>query len=143
MDDDEGPPWFTVDILFGFAGGVGKLLEPSVLIFFDVSFTVVSVFLFGGRGGGPSGCFGSPFTVVSVVSVFKCAKCAGGGFPEDSSFFTDRTSWRWFDFLLGLLFCCFRWKWCWFFLRGDWHQFGFNSSLLCRLQHQVLAQHHQ
>lgn len=74
-DEDEGPPDSATILFFCHVDEVGSLVS-SVLGFF----TVVSVFLFGGGGGGPSGCLGSTFTVVSVVPDVALARCFGGGF---------------------------------------------------------------
>ena len=62
-DDDEGSPPVI-----------------SVLIFFSSWITgLEGAGLFGG-GGGPSGCFGSDFTVVSVVCC-SVLNCGGGNLP--------------------------------------------------------------
>ena len=66
VEDDEGPPRFSVSTLILFVVDVASF-ETSFLALFPSVVTVVSVFLFGGGGGGPSGCLGSTFTVVSAV----------------------------------------------------------------------------
>lgn len=78
VDDDavEGTPG-SAEILF--FTDVGSLVS-SVLAFFGSVFTVVSVGRFGGGGGGPSGSFGSNFTVVPVLPDASLIKCLGGGF---------------------------------------------------------------
>jgi len=70
VEDDEGPPRFSVSTLILFVVDVASF-ETSFLALFPSVVTVVSVFLFGGGGGGPSGCLGSTFTVVSAVAASR------------------------------------------------------------------------